>query len=132
MASTLYTVDMTSLTTAQIHYLAGQRLGRIATAGADRKPHVVPTSFRYNDDLGTIDVGGLRVATTKKYRDVQANPWAAIVVDDLVSTDPWSPRMLEIRGRAEAVSTGGAHLGPGFGEAFIRIYAEKVNSFGIE
>src|SRR3954449_2987722 len=62
---------MTTLTTAQIEYLGSQRLGRIATAGADRKPHVVPTSFRYNDELGTIDVGGLHVATTKKYRDVQ-------------------------------------------------------------
>jgi pyridoxamine 5'-phosphate oxidase family protein len=123
---------MTRFTAAQIEYLAGQRLGRIATTGADSKPHVVPTSFRYNDELGTVDVGGFRVATTKKYRDVQANPWAAIVVDDLVSTDPWSPRMLEIRGRAEAVSSGGAHLGPGFGEAFIRIFPEKVNSFGIE
>ncbi len=123
---------MTKLTAAQIEYLAGQRLGRIATTGADRKPHVVPTSFRYNQDLGTIDVGGLHVATTKKYRDVQANPWAAIVVDDLASTDPWSPRMLEVRGRAETVASGGASLGPGFGDAFIRIYPEKVNSFGIE
>jgi pyridoxamine 5'-phosphate oxidase family protein len=123
---------MTSLTAAQIKYLAGQRLGRIATTGADGKPHVVPTSFRYNDELGTVDVGGFRVATTKKYRDVQANPWAAIVVDDLVSIDPWAPRMLEIRGRAETVSSGGADLGPGFGEAFIRIFPEKVNAFGIE
>lgn len=125
-------MNMTELTAAQIEYLAGQRLGRIATTGADRKPHVVPTSFRYNQDLATIDVGGLHVATTKKYRDVQANPWAAIVVDDLASTNPWSPRMLEIRGRAEAVANGGANLGPGFGDAFIRIYPEKVNSFGIE
>ncbi len=123
---------MTELTTAQIEYLAGQRLGRLATAGADGKPHVVPTSFRYNDELGTIDVGGHAVATTKKYRDVQANPWAAIVVDDLVSIDPWTPRMLEIRGRAEAVRIGGATLGPGFGDSFIRIYPERVNSFGIQ
>jgi pyridoxamine 5'-phosphate oxidase family protein len=123
---------MTRLTTAQIAYLAGQRLGRIATSGADGKPHVVPTSFRYNDEIGSVDVGGLHVATTKKYRDVQANPWAAIVVDDLESTDPWKPRMLEIRGRAETVPSGGADLGPGFGDAFIRIYPERVNSFGIE
>jgi pyridoxamine 5'-phosphate oxidase family protein len=123
---------MTRLSTEQINYLAGQRLGRIATTGADGKPHVVPTSFRYNDELGTVDVGGLRVATTKKYRDVRANPWAAIVIDDLASTDPWSPRMLEIRGRAETVDSGGDNLGPGFGAAFIRIYPEKVNSFGIE
>jgi pyridoxamine 5'-phosphate oxidase family protein len=123
---------MTTFTAAQIEYLDSQRLGRIATTGADGKPHVVPTSFRYNGELGTIDVGGLHVATTKKYRDVQANPWAAIVVDDLVSTDPWTPRMLEIRGRAEAVASGGEQLGPGFGDAFVRIHPEKVNAFGIE
>ncbi len=120
------------LTTAQIEYLASQRVGRLATAGADGKPHVVPTSFRYNRERGTLDVGGHGVATTKKYRDVQSNSWAAFVVDDLVSIDPWRPRMLEIRGRAEAVASGGADLGPGYGDAFIRIYPEKVNSFGIE
>ena len=119
------------LTASHIEYLASQRLGRLATAGADHKPHVVPTSFGYNAALGTVDVGGHHVATTKKYRDVQANGWAAIVVDDLVSIDPWRPRMLEIRGRAEAIPAGGAHLGPGFGEAFIRIYPEKIKSFGI-
>ena len=120
-----------ALTAPHIEYLASQLLGRLATAGADHKPHVVPTSFRYNADLGTVDVGGHHVAKTKKYRDVQANGWAAIAVDDLVSIDPWTPRFLEIRGRAEALPTGGAHLGRGFGEAFIRIYPEKINSFGI-
>jgi pyridoxamine 5'-phosphate oxidase family protein len=119
------------LSDAQIEYLASQRLGRIATTGRDGKPHVVPTSFRYNPDLGTIDVGGHHVATTKKYRDVRANGWAAIVIDDLVSVDPWQPRMLEIRGRAEAIPDGGEQLGPGFGAAFIRIYPDKVNSFGL-
>lgn len=120
-----------TLSAAHVEYLAGQRLGRLATAGADGKPHVVPTSFRYNAELGTIDLGGLHVADTKKYRDVQANGWAALVVDDLLSVDPWRPRFLEIRGRAEAVPTGGASLGPRFGEAFIRLYPEKVNSAGI-
>jgi pyridoxamine 5'-phosphate oxidase family protein len=124
--------DMAELTNAQIDYLAGQRLGRIATAGMDGKPHVVPSTCRYNADSKTIDVGGMRVAETKKFRDVQANPWAAIVVDDLESIDPWKPRMLEIRGRAEAVAEGGEALGGGFGAAFIRIHVEKVNAFGID
>ncbi len=123
---------MEQLTASQIEYLASQRLGRIATAGSDNKPHVVPTSFRFNPGLGTVDVGGHHVATTKKYRDVMANGWAAIVVDDLVTIDPWTPRMLEIRGRAEAIADGGAELGPGFGNGFIRIYPEKINSFGID
>lgn len=126
------TERMAELSATQIEYLAGQRLGRIATAGRDHRPHVVPTSYRYNPDLKTIDIGGHHVATTKKYRDVQASGWAAIVVDDLVSTDPWTPRMLEIRGRAEAVPTGGSHLGPNFGEAFIRLHPEKINSFGLD
>jgi pyridoxamine 5'-phosphate oxidase family protein len=123
---------MTRLTAAQIDYLAQHRLARIATAGADGKPHVVPTSFRYNPELGTVDVGGMHVATTKKFRDVQVNPWAAIVIDDVVTTDPFTPRMLEIRGRAEAIADGGDHLGPGFGGAFIRVHPAKVNSFGID
>jgi pyridoxamine 5'-phosphate oxidase family protein len=123
---------MAELTTAQIEYLASQPLGRLATAGADHRPHVVPNSYRYNPQLGTIDLGGQHVASTKKYRDVQQNGWAAIVVDDLVSTNPWTPRMLEIRGRAETVATGGATLGPGFGDAFIRIHPEKINSYGID
>ena len=91
------TTRATGLSTAQIDYLASQRLGRLATAGADHKPHVVPVSFRYNAELGTVDIGGHRVANTKKYRDVQANGWAAIVVDDLVSVNPWRARFLEIR-----------------------------------
>jgi hypothetical protein len=40
--------------------------------------------------------------------------------------------MLEIRGRAEALTDGGDALGNGFGEAFIRIHIEKVNAFGID
>ena len=124
--------DAPEFTAAQIEYLESQMLGRLATAGTDHMPHVVPTSFRYSAELGTIDVGGHRMASTKKYRDVQATGAAAIVVDDLVSTDPWTARFLEIRGRAEAIPTGGAYLGPGFGEAFIRVYPQKINSFGIE
>ena len=123
---------MTDLTVAQIDYLSSQRLGRLATTGLDGRPHVVPTSYRYNPEVGTIDIGGHHVVTTKKYRDVLANGWAAFVVDDLVSTDPWTPRMLEVRGRAEAVATGGGGLGPGFGEAFIRLHPQKINSFGLE
>jgi pyridoxamine 5'-phosphate oxidase family protein len=123
---------MTTLSPAVIAYLETQLVGRLATAGADGRPHVVPVSFRVNAELGTIDSGGFHVATTKRFRDVQANPQAAIVIDDIVSVDPWTPRMVEIRGRAEALATGGAALREGFGEPMIRIHAERVNVFGIE
>ena len=62
---------MSVFTDKELDYLAGQRLGRIATVGADGQPHVVPTSFRYNPDHDAIEVGGLRMSQTKKVRDVQ-------------------------------------------------------------
>ena len=41
---------MSVFTDSELEYLAGQRLGRIATVGPDGQPHVVPTSCRYNTD----------------------------------------------------------------------------------
>ena len=122
---------MAELSAAQLEYVTSQRLGRIATAGKDGRPHVVPSGFRYNAELGTIDVGGRDVASTKKYRDVEATGYAAIVFDDLASTNPWHPRMLEIRGRAEAVPDGGDGR-RGVGGSFVRIHIDKVNAFGID
>jgi nitroimidazol reductase NimA-like FMN-containing flavoprotein (pyridoxamine 5'-phosphate oxidase superfamily) len=46
------------LTDAQLAYLATQRLGRLATADSHGAPQNNPVSFRYNPDLGTIDIGG--------------------------------------------------------------------------
>ncbi len=119
-------------TAAEQEYLRTQRLGRFATAGADGHPHVVPVSFQHNEELGTIDIGGHNFGARKKYRDVQANPWAAIVVDDIISTDPWTVRMLEVRGRAEALPTGGTALGPGFADEMIRIHPTRIAAFGLD
>jgi pyridoxamine 5'-phosphate oxidase family protein len=89
-----------AFTSAEVAYLESQRLARIATAGSDGQPHVVPVSFRYNPDEDSIDVGGHGFAQRKKYRDVRRNPRVAIVIDDLASIDPWLPRMMEIRGKS--------------------------------
>src|SRR3712207_8135045 len=87
----------------ELRYMAGGRqLGRIATVGADGTPHVVPVAWIYNAARDTIDVGGHELERTKKFRDVARTGRAAIVIDDLASTDPWRPRGIEIRGRGEA------------------------------
>ena len=122
---------MSAFTDKELEYLAGQKLGRIATIGADGQPHVVPTSFRHNPDHDSIDVGGMRMSQTKKLRDVQRTGRASIVVDDVLP--PWQPRMLEIRGRAEVVETGGKALfGDNFEDVVIRIHPSRINSFGID
>jgi len=123
---------MSVFTPAEIAYLQSQPLGRLATVGPDTRPHVVPMAFRVRPDSSTIDVGGFRMTETKKYRDVAANPRVAFVVDDIASTDPWQVRMIEIRGEAERVATGGKEIMPGFEDAFIRIHPRRIVAFGIE
>jgi pyridoxamine 5'-phosphate oxidase family protein len=109
---------------AELRYLTGGRqLGRIATVGADGTPHVVPVGWIYNAARDTIDVGGNELAATKKFRDVARSGRAAIVIDDLESTDPWRPRGIEIRGRAEAIA---------LPTPLIRIHPERIVSWGLE
>lgn len=110
-------------TPEELAYLhEGRRLGRIATVGSDGTPHVVPSGFTHNTALDTIDVTGRAVASTKKFRDVARQGRAAIVIDDLASVNPWHPRAIEVRGRAQAVAEP---------EALIRIYPERVVSWGL-
>ena len=123
---------MSAFTPAEVDYLTSQRLGRLATAGHDCQPHVVPMAFRYNPEQGTIDIGGLRISQTKKYRDLAANPRVGFVVDDIASIDPWKVRMLEIRGETEILPVGGKEIMPGFEDAFIRIHPRRIVSFGID
>jgi pyridoxamine 5'-phosphate oxidase family protein len=108
---------------AELDYLAGgTQLGRLATVGADGTPHVVPVSFLYNAVRETIDITGYELERTKKFRDVKRSGRAAIVVDDLRSTDPWHPRGVEIRGRGEAIA---------LPTPLIRIHPERVVSWGL-
>ncbi len=121
---------MSVFTEKELSYLAGQRLGRIATVGADGQPHVVPTSFRYNPAHDAIEVGGLRMSQTKKTRDVRRTGRASIVIDDVLP--PWQPRMIEVRGTATVMSSGGKAFGPQFEDTIVRIQPTRIISFGIE
>ena len=117
----------------ELEYLKGQRLARLATSDAKGAPHVVPVGFRVSEDGDAIEVGGHGFAASKKYRDLKANAKVAIVVDDLVSTNPWTPRGIEVRGVAQLhESGGGAKFGRGWDEGWARIVPERVNSWGIE
>ena len=123
-------LDMSAFTDLEIEYMAGQRLGRIATVGADGQPHVVPTSFRYNADEDAIDVAGMRMSQTKKTRDVQRTGRASIVIDDVLP--PWQPRMIEIRGTAEVLTVGGKAFGDNFEDTIVRIRPARIVAFGID
>jgi pyridoxamine 5'-phosphate oxidase family protein len=95
-----------SFSDEEVAYLRSQRLARIATVDSDGQPDVVPVGYEFD---GThLYVGGLDPVKTRKFRNVQAgNTKVALVVDDLVSTDPWTPRYMRIYGIAELVEREG-------------------------
>jgi pyridoxamine 5'-phosphate oxidase family protein len=122
---------MSAFTPAEIAYLENQRLGRLATLGATGAPHVVPVAFRYNPELGTIDIGGHGIGKSKKFSDIGRDGRIAFVVDD-VRLQPWRARGIELRGRAEALPTGGKTVNPGFDDELIRLRPARIVSWGIE
>jgi pyridoxamine 5'-phosphate oxidase family protein len=113
----------------ELGYLAGRRLGRLATIDADGLPHVVPLGWSYNPALDTIDAGGRDLARTNKFRNVRTNPKVALVIDDVLP--PWRPRCVMVRGEAEALeeaaSADGEPPGP-----IIRIHPRQVISWGLD
>jgi pyridoxamine 5'-phosphate oxidase family protein len=123
---------MSVFTDEERDYLSSDvRLGRLATVGPNGMPHVVPTSFRYNRDHDTIDVGGHDFTRRKKYRDVLRHPKVAFVVDDIASVSPWRVRGIEVRGEAEVLDSGGSELGPGFAQEMFRITPRRIVAWGL-
>ncbi|MCF6744064.1 PPOX class F420-dependent oxidoreductase [Blastococcus sp. KM273128] len=116
-----------TLSADEIAYLLGERrLGRLATADATGRPHVVPVGWSYNAELGTIDISGHGFAATRKYRNAAANPQAAFVVDDVLP--PFRPRCVMVQGPVETLDADRS----GGREAMIRIHPDKVVSWGLD
>lgn len=121
---------MSKFTAGEIAYLKSQPLGRLATVNTKGEPHVVPVSFWYNAELDAIDIGGFGMGKSKKFRDAARQQQVAFVVDG--AGPDGGPRGIEIRGRAEAFSTGGEHLRLGFDQEFIRVFPARIMSWGID
>ena len=122
---------MSIFSEAELAFLRGARLARLATIGPDRAPQVRPVGFVVDAEAGTVDIAGMRNPATQKWRNVQRDGRVALVVDDVLP--PWRPRALEIRGDAEVlpdVQPVGAFEGapPGV----IRIRPRRVRSWHLD
>ena len=82
----------------EIAFLRSARLARLATASASGMPDVAAVTFGL--DGSTIVSGGYDITKTVRYRNLLANPLAAIVIDELVTVKPWTPRGVKVRGSA--------------------------------
>jgi pyridoxamine 5'-phosphate oxidase family protein len=120
-----------TLTHAEQRFLTRQARGHLSTIGRDGVPQVKPLGFSYNAALGTIDIAGFNMGRSAKYRNVQANPRVAFVVDEVTEPTMEGAHFLEIRGVAEAVTgtvPADAHLAP----EIIRIHPRRVIAFNVD
>ena len=112
---------MSAFTPAELDYLAAQPLLRFATASSTGRPDVAPVTFEVYGDY--IITAGFDITHTVRYRNIQSNPRATVVVDDLASLDPWTPRGVKVIGAASIEEVDGS-------ERF-RISPEVIISWGI-
>ena len=127
-----------TLTDRERGYLVDHRLGRLATIGPDGGPDVVPVGYQFNVD-GTIDIGGPRLGSSRKFRNVIARPLVALVVDDTVpeGSGPFRTgvgRGVEVRGRAEGLrGVPPPEFGAGhFTDEVIRLHPDWVMSWHVD
>jgi pyridoxamine 5'-phosphate oxidase family protein len=122
---------MITLTGAEQRFLARQPRGHLATVGPDGVPQVKPLGFTYNAALGTIDIAGMNMAGSAKYRNVRANPRVAFVVDEVTAPNVAGAHFLEIRGEAEHAIVPDDPTGHLAAE-IIRIHPRRVISFNVD
>ncbi|NBN96981.1 MAG: PPOX class F420-dependent oxidoreductase [Actinobacteria bacterium] len=97
---------MSVFTAAEINYLLTQPLMRFASASTNGRPDVAPVVFEVDGD--GIVTGGFDIIHTVRYRNIQNNPRVSVVVDDLASINPWSPRGIKIIGTAVVEENSGS------------------------
>ncbi|HJQ26509.1 MAG TPA: PPOX class F420-dependent oxidoreductase [Blastocatellia bacterium] len=111
----------------EVAYLKSQRLARIATVSSKGQPDVAPVGFEFDGEY--FYIGGIQQTSTLKYKNVAAgNPRVALVVDDLESLNPFTPRGIKIHGEAEIVERQG-QSGPA---PYIKVTPMKKWSWGVE
>jgi pyridoxamine 5'-phosphate oxidase family protein len=108
-----------SFTDEEVAYLRSQPLARVATLAPDGQPDVVPLGYEFDGTFFWVGGPGQSVLATRKFRNVGAGrAKVALVVDDLVSFDPFIARGIRVYGVAEQPFERVGFVGPG---VYIRI-----------
>src|SRR5688572_26869447 len=108
-----------SFTDQEAAYLQSQPVARLATVGEQQQPDVVPVGFEFDGEDFWVGGSGASVLLTRKFRNVVAGASkVALVIDDMVSFDPFIARGIRVYGEATGPVERVGMIGPGF---YIRI-----------
>lgn len=119
-----------SFTSNEQQFLAEAGIGRLATVSPEGVVQNNPTNYRVNTD-GTIDIGGMRMRTSRKYRNIEAGSRVSFVIDQQISLDPYVIRGIEVRGTAQTLDDQDPPFPPQE-RTIIRIHPERIISWGID
>ena len=104
-----------SFTTLELEYLATQPLARFSTIDAVGQPDVVPVAFECDGTILWIGGTGDSFLTTRKVQNIASgHTQVALVVDDMVSFDPFIARGVRIYGHAVDPIQRTGIMGPGW------------------
>jgi len=81
-----------------------ERVARLATVGADGRPHVVPVCFALDGDTlyTAVDEKPKSTRRLRRLANIEANPWVELVIDHW--DEDWSQLWwVRLAGRAEIV-----------------------------
>ncbi|MGA2790773.1 MAG: PPOX class F420-dependent oxidoreductase [Candidatus Bathyarchaeia archaeon] len=114
----------------EIDYMKTQRLCRFATVSPEGQPDVVPVSFEFDGAYFYVGSHSQDIfPRTRKYKNVKnGRTQVALAIDDMLSIDPWRPRMVRVYGTVDIVEHNGI-FGPG---KYMRITPKVSWSMGIE
>jgi pyridoxamine 5'-phosphate oxidase family protein len=108
-----------SFTEQEIAYLRSQPLARLATVSSSGQPDVSPVAYEFDGTSFWFGGSGPSFLRTRKCRNVlSGSNLVSLVIDDLVSIDPFIARGVRVYGRAHPPVDRVGVVGPG---SYVRI-----------
>jgi len=117
---------------AHVQYLSDHHQGRLATVAPDGTPQNKPVGYRYDPELGTIDIAGFNMDASAKYRNIAVHPEVSFVVDDAIGEGASGMRFVEIRGQAEQAQINPQAEEEGLSGHIIRIHPRRIVSWNAD
>jgi pyridoxamine 5'-phosphate oxidase family protein len=119
-----------AFTDEELEYLRSHPLARVATVAADGQPDVTPVALEVDGTTLWLCGAGEAVLRTRKIRNIVAgHRKVALVVDDMVSFEPFIARGIRIYGRGEDPTERVGMVGPGH---YVRVTPSVSWSWNLE